>query len=164
MFLLVLTSSTVYNRNDSKSLLKTFNFLTNKIQKFNKQFTNVKTINVSVNEAGVKYINNFKSLTNNDLQNSLGTYFINNSNNSLNMEKLLNIKLLNYKPKTLLPTLCLEQNTGKFNNKNNLLKKALNISNYINLPNNSFYEKPCIDIMYLEITANKQYICFPYKM
>lgn len=137
---LVLTSSTVYNRNDSKSLLKTFNFLTNKIKKFNKQFTNVKTINVSVNEAGVKYINNFKSLTNDDLQNSLGTYFINNSDNSLNMEKLLNIKLLNYKPKTLLPTLCLEQNTGKFNNKNNLLKKALIISDYINLPNNSFYE------------------------
>ena len=137
---LILTSSNIYSRKDSSGLYQYLNFITSKLKKYNHKFTNIKTINLSINETGIKYINNFKSFSENDLKNSLGIYFLNNNVNNLNIEKILNIKLLNYKFKDTLPSFCLEQNTGKFASTNKILRKSLKISEYINLPNNSFYE------------------------
>lgn len=137
---LILTSSHIYSRNDSTSLSESLNLITNILQKYDQQFTNVKTINLSINETGIKYLNNFKSFSIKDLKDSLGIYFLNNTNTNLNLEKILNIRLLNYKSKDALTLFCLEQNNGKFKANHKLLKTSLNISNYINLPNNSFYE------------------------
>lgn len=136
---LILTSSSIYNRKDSSSIFESLKFLTSKLQQYNHQFTNIKTINLSINETGIKYLNNFKSFSEHDLKNSSGIYFLNNDIANLNLDKIIHIKLLNYQNKNILPLFCLEQNNGKLQN-NNLLKKSLNISNYINLPNNSFYE------------------------
>lgn len=137
---LILTSSNIYNRKDSASVSETLNFITTKLKNYNNKFTNIKTINISVNETGIKYLNNYKSLTENDFKNSSGVYFLNNSSNNLNLEKILNLKLLNYKTKTALPKFCFEHSNGKFKKTNQLLKTSLGIYNYINLPNNSFYE------------------------
>jgi hypothetical protein len=69
---LILTSSSIYNRKDSSSIFESLKFLTSKIQQYNHQFTNIKTINLSINETGIKYLNNFKSFSEHDLKNSSG--------------------------------------------------------------------------------------------
>ena len=137
---LILTSSNIYTRQDSTGILKSFQLISKKIKQFNKKTTTLKTVNVSVNEAGVKYLNNFKPFSEHDLTNSYGVYFLNDRKNNLNIDKILNLKLLNYTTQSNTPTFCFEQNNGKLNMSNNLLLNSLNSYSYINLPNNSFFE------------------------
>ena len=130
-----LISSSILNRKDSNSLI---NVLT-KLKTKTKSFFNI--INSSLNEAGINYLNNYKPITENDIKSNSGLYFLHQSAKNLNIKKLIDLKLLNYLPTTnLLPNFCIEQNNSVLNSDKNFFEPAFNIYNYVNLPNNSFFE------------------------
>merc|ERR1712024_53489 len=87
---------------------------------------------------GVNYLNNFKSLKEQDLNNSYGIYFLNSTDNILNLKKLINLKQLNYLNNNNSPKLIIDQNNG-FNTNTEFLK-SYEPNNYINLPNSNFFE------------------------
>jgi hypothetical protein len=110
--------------------------LTNKLN-----CNNLSVINTSINEVGVNYLKNFKSIKDEDLSASSGLYFLNTQPNSNNLSKLIKLKLLNYLPKNNnWPNYCLDQNFGLKSTSTKLLQENNNVYNYINLPNNSFFE------------------------
>jgi len=138
---MVIIGSEIFKRNDSNELnevLKTFNFF---LKKTHNNKLNISILSTSLNETGVNYVRNFKSLTLTDVSNSLGMYFLNINKISSNFKKILELKLLKYsKIECSSPKILIEQNGG-FTNK--LLQKNLNTMNcstYLNLPNNVFFE------------------------
>ena len=135
-----LIGSHILQRKDAKGLINVLNKL--KLKAKNSSILNgFNIINSSVNEAGVNYLNTFKPVTENDIKSNAGLYFLNQSSKNSNIQKIINLKLLNYIPKNdFLPNFCLEQNNGISCLNQNVLESACNIYNYINLPNNSFFE------------------------
>jgi NADH-quinone oxidoreductase chain G len=137
----IIVSSSVFQRKDSKSIFEALNLIKKNIQQINPNWNNINIVNSSVNEAGVKYLNNFKPFSENDLNSSNGLYFLNTSTQTPNLKKIINIKLLKYlELSNLLPKFCIEQNNGLTMNNLSDLKSQYKIYNYINLPNNVFFE------------------------
>ena len=133
---IIAISSSVLYRQDSKGILQLLTGLTNKLN-----CNNLSVINTSINEVGVNYLKNFKSIKDEDLSASSGLYFLNTQPNSNNLSKLIKLKLLNYLPKNNnWPNYCLDQNFGLKSTGTKLLQENNNVYNYINLPNNSFFE------------------------
>lgn len=134
----VAISSSILQRKDSKGIL-------NLLKKI-KDYSNIISLNVlstSMNEAGTKFLNKYKSFSENDLALSNGLYFLNSSSNRNNVKKIINIKLLQYgnnNNNDLLPKFCIEQNNGITTKFPVSLKNSYLIYNYINLPNNVFFE------------------------
>ena len=139
--LLFVSSSSIFNRNDSQGILKLLKLLACRTKKSGDK-NNLNILNSSLNEAGVKYLNNFKTFNIKDLDTSSGLYFLNLSNPTLNLKKIVNLKLLNYFElnDALLPKFCLEQSHGIVNGVSRISNSKYKIYNYINLPNNVFFE------------------------
>ena len=137
----IIVSSSVFQRKDSASLFEVLNLIKKNIKRNNPNWDNLNIVNSSVNEAGVNYLGGFKSFSENDLNSSSGLYFLNASTQIANLKKIVNIKLLKYERFTdSLPKFCLEQNNGLITNSFNNLKSQYKICNYLNLPNNVFFE------------------------
>lgn len=131
---LVGVSSSIFNRNDSNSILAILNDLKKTLKKYHFNWDNLNVVNSSLNETGVNYLNNFKPISETDLKYSGGLYFLNASTNNANLKKILNIKLLNYNKSTIVwPTYSINQTSN--NDKPNI-----STFNSINLPSNSFFE------------------------
>lgn len=134
---IIITSSEIYKRKDSKEISNLLYLLKKKIRNFHNNWNNFHTLNSSLNEVGLQYLNNFKPITENDLINNFGVYFINIPNNKPNIKKIINIKLLNYfSMQSNVPRVIIEQNNGIIDNNKNFYKSF----NYINLPNCAFFE------------------------
>jgi NADH-quinone oxidoreductase chain G len=129
-------SSSLLQRKDSSGIFKVLEKI--------KDYSNINSLNVlnsSVNEAGTKLLGNYKSFSENDFLSSNGLYFLNSSSKTNNVKKITNIKLMQYfNNNDLLPKFCIEQNNSIINNFPNRLKNSYQIYNYINLPNNVFFE------------------------
>ena len=84
----------------------------------------------------------FKCFSVNDLNNSSGLYFLNLSNSVNKLKKIVNLKLLNYSEtfNDTLPKFCIEQNGGLISNLSQISNQKYKLYNYINLPNNVFFE------------------------
>ena len=138
----ILVSSNIFQRKDSKSIFEVLKLLKKNIQKTYPQWDSLHIVNSSINEAGVKYLNNFKSLSENDLNSSNGLYFLNTSSQTINLKKIINIKLLKYvESNDSLPKFCFEQNNGIITTAiSKYYKSQYKIYNYLNLPNNVFFE------------------------
>ena len=136
----IFVSSSIFQRTDSKGILKLLEVLKSNTK--NPTGFNLNILNLSVNETGVKYLNNFDSLSVNDLNSSNGLYFLNSSSRTLNLKKIINLKLLKYEPSNndFLPKFCLEQNNGILNSLVSNFNSSYKTCNYINLPNNTFFE------------------------
>lgn len=138
---IVAISSSNFNRNDSDTILILLNELKTKLQKYHKNWSNINILNTSINEVGINYLNNFKSITENDLKDTAGLYFINMQPDSHKLKKLTKIKLLNYLNNKLnWPTYSLEQNCGIKNNELTFLNKTLSNFNTYFLPSSNFFE------------------------
>ena len=140
---LLLFSSEVFNRKDNLQLYNLTNYLNKILKKYYPKWESINYINTSLNEAGVKYLDFIKSISCKDLNNSFGIFFINLKQESKNLKKILNLKLLNYTDKNSpLPHFCLEFNNGLQNNifKNFENTNKYKIYNYLNLPNSNFFE------------------------
>ena len=133
-------SSELYKRKDFLGLTKIFEFLTSNFR--NDLFNNFNVLNTSLNETGINYLQKFKSLTNKDLNESSGMYLINAKINLSNtIKKLINLKILNYFNTTnKIPFFCFDQNNSILSNVPNNLLINQSCYNYINLPNNVFFE------------------------
>lgn len=131
---LVISSSNVLKRSDSKGFLMLLSEIEKHLKKYHKNWNGINLLSGSLNEVGVKYLNAFKTLTVKDTEQSCGTYFINTQGNNLNLKKILNIKLLNYNTNSLnYPTYSINQTFLDS-------PKVLDAYNTVNLPNTSFYE------------------------
>lgn len=133
---LIGVSSSVFNRTDSEGISQLLLKLKTVLRKYHANWDNLNILNLSINEAGVNYLNNFKSISENDLKKNAGLYFLNSLPNKSNLKKLLNIKLLNFNnSKINWPNYIINQNSTS-----NTLKPNTFFFNCINLPNNSFFE------------------------
>jgi len=136
----IIVSSSVFQRADSKGILKLLKMLKSNTK--NPGGFHLNILNLSVNETGLKYLNNFDSLSVNDLNSSNGLYFLNSSSKALNLKKIINLKLLKYKQSSndFLPKFCLEQNNGILDSLAGKFNSPYKTCNYINLPNSTFFE------------------------
>ena len=134
-------SSSVLYRKDYKSVSSLLSFLKKKLSEKNFTTTNLEILNTSINESGVNYLNNFKSMDEKDYSSSCGIYFLNNHPSSNNFKRLIKLSLLNYVNKNKnWPNYCFNQSFGLEYNSSKYLQTTNNLYNYINLPNNTFFE------------------------
>ena len=135
-----LTSSELFNREDSKSLYSLFEILCEITNLQSKNWNGFNLCTTSMNEVGLNSLNSFKSLKFSDISDSSSIIFINNDFSELNIKKIIELKLLNYfnieiKNKSII----------EIHNifKDNFLvktKKNYNSSIYVSLPNKVFFE------------------------
>ena len=110
--------------------------------KNNYHYKKFNVLSTSLNEAGVNYLQGFKSISELDIFNSNGLYFLNSSiNSSAKLQKIINLKLLNYTDSSKVrPMYCLEHNHSMITEVSKSLLSNYSVYNYINLPNNTFFE------------------------
>jgi NADH-quinone oxidoreductase chain G len=138
---LIITSSSIFQRKDSQSILETLKLMNNNLQNYSLKNNFLNVVCSSVNETGVYYLNQFKSFCENDLVSSNGLYFLNTAAQGANLRKIINLKLLNHLNSfDSYPKYCFEQNNGFSSNFLTKSKSSFLIYNYINLPNNVFFE------------------------
>ena len=134
--LISILNTEILNRQDYNAITSLFNTL-NKV--YSKNTCNTfNLMNSSLNSTGINSLNYFKTISKNDLKKTSGLFFINSTlENSLIINKLIELQLLNYSSTNNSNKLLIEQN-----NKNSFLKikNQLNIENYIYLPTNVFFE------------------------
>ena len=153
---IVAISSSNFNRKDSKGLVNLLNELKNQLNKYHKNWNNINVLNTSINEAGVNYLNTFSSISEKDLKNSSGIYFVNAQPNLLKLQKLTRIKLLNYLNKTVKwPTYSLDQNFGVKNNDITVLTKTFSDFNSITIPNGSFLNQVVLFLIHKGTLKNQ---------
>jgi NADH-quinone oxidoreductase subunit G len=133
--LTVLNTEMLY-RQDSAVISNLFNILNNVYSKTNQIIFNL--LNTSLNSVGISYLNMFECLSNKDLNNTTGLFFINNNRKISSITtKFIESFMLNYLPLSNIDKIIIEQNsTNSFSDVNH----KLNILNYIYLPNNTFFE------------------------
>jgi NADH dehydrogenase/NADH:ubiquinone oxidoreductase subunit G len=111
------------------------------LKKYHNNWDNITVLNNSLNEVGLNYLNNFKPISEMDLKNNSGLYFINTDLSSVNFKKLIQIKLLNYLNKNLTwPYYSIVQNFNTNNENIDMINKSQKTFNNINLPAGSFFE------------------------
>jgi len=137
----IIFSSEIYNRKDTKTISTLLVFLKKYLNNYYNNWNNVNVLNSTINEVGVNYLQNIKTLSENDFINNNGFYCINTNINDLTLKKILNIKLLNYfKTNCNYPKFFINQNFNTANKNLTYFNKQFQIYNYINLPNSVFFE------------------------
>lgn len=141
--LILISNSEIFKRKDSFSLANSLKLLIRYINLYSHSKTSkqLNILNSTLNESGVNNFNILKTVQNLDFKNSQGIYFLNDSFNTYNIKKLLNLKLLNFfqnneNTKKLLIT----QNSTLETKKMTAFKKSFNLGNQVHLPNNVFFE------------------------
>jgi NADH-quinone oxidoreductase chain G len=136
---IVIVGSEIYNRKDASQIFKLFTLLRKNLNIFYKGWNNIYLLSTAINEVGVNYLKSILSLTEKDLLNNFGIYFINLAENNANFKKIINIKLLNYiKTDDQNSKVIIEHNNSKVSF--SLNKKIYNSYSYLNLPNSNFFE------------------------
>ena len=137
----IIASSELMKRKDSKELNHLLHLLNLKLQSFHEVDNTIYSINTYINESGVNYLNNFDIVSEKDYKKTFAFYCINTSFTNPSLKKLINFKLLNLiNENTKIPKYVLEQNGGFSSDLHNAGKRALNIYNFINIPNKVFFE------------------------
>lgn len=140
---ILISNSEIFKRKDSfclanmiKQLIAHVNFYSNSNIS---GYLNI--ISSALNESGFNNFNVLKGIQNSDLESSLGVYFLNSSFCNCNIEKLLNLKLLNFFQgyKTINKILVTQDNNLEIK-KVKILKKGFSLSNHIHLPTSVFFE------------------------
>lgn len=143
---LLIISSELFKRNDSKNIKIMLDFL----NILNKNKLKLNILNLSIFETGNFYFTKPKILTTKDLLTFSSLYFINlNSYSCYNFTKLINLNTFyKFKNKLLLKKVVFNQN---FSQNQEFLK---NINNYIYLPTKTFFETKNIFINTQGIVKN----------
>ena len=136
---ILIFGSEIYKRKDFLGISTILEFFKSKNNFID--YSNLNLLSSSINEVGINYIQGFKSVTSEDLGNSSGIYFINaNVNKSLNINKILNLKILNnYNLHEKNPFFCIDHNHSMVTEIPKKLLDNYSVCNYINLPNNIFF-------------------------
>jgi len=135
-------SSELYSRTNSLTITNLLNVLENKSASYFPTIS-INTLNLTVNESGVRYLKNFTFFKNDDFEKKSGIYFVNvNKTNSSNLRKAINLKLFSYATALpdKLPKYCFEHSHGNPENPLENMPKQYPVYNYINLPNANVFE------------------------
>jgi len=140
---LTICSSELYSRHDSKAVFELLSILkhqtTNYITKYWSSKINV--LNSTINNVGLNVLNKFDTFSIKDFKNSRGIYLINVPMPSISIQKILELKLLNYFYVADNSNLVLiEQNSIPSGLTNLKTNNYYNIYSYLFLPTNVFYE------------------------
>lgn len=137
----IICGSELFKRKDALTTSKLLNLLKKYLQSIDQEWSNINILNTSLNESGVHYVNTFKYFNEQDLQKSVGLYFIDTCRNIPNLRKTIQYHLLNrFQKEKSEVSFYLDQNGGLVNQLFNDIKKISGIYSYINLPNNVFFE------------------------
>lgn len=137
----LLYSSELLKRKDSTKFEKLLNMLNRNLNNVHPNWSNLHVLNTSLNSAGTSYLNNFDSVSEVDLKDVAGVYCINTNLSNTNIKKLIDYKLLfHIRDKKKTWPFFIEQNNRIPESTALKLKTFFNVSNYINIPNNVFFE------------------------
>ena len=137
----IVCGSEIFKRKDALTTFKLLNLLKTSLQSIDKKWSNINILNTSLNESGVHYVNTFKCLSEQDLQKSVGIYFMDTCRDIPNLRKIVQFHLLNrFKNEKSNVCFYLDQNSGLVDQSFGDIKKMSGTSSYINLPNNVFFE------------------------
>ena len=137
----IICGSEIFKRKDALTTSKLLNLLRKYLQSIDKKWSNINILNTSLNESGVHYVNTFKCFNEQDLQKSVGLYFIDTCRDIPNLRKTIQYHLLNrFRQEKNEVSFYLDQNGGLVNQLFNDIEKISGIYSYINLPNNVFFE------------------------
>ena len=139
---ILIFNNELLKRNDGKNIVEMLKIL-NHSRIFNKSWNGLNNLAPSLSEVGTLNVNQFLPLSVKDLTNFSSLYFLNISiNNTINLKKITEFKLLNYTPsinkKININKLFLDQNSN-YNNNLTLYNK-IKLNNYYYLPNSVFFE------------------------
>jgi hypothetical protein len=135
-------NSSLFKRTDGKDIFRTFKILKYS-NLFNRAFVGFHVLNSSIHETGVYSITHFESLELKDLNRINSLYLINTTlENSGNVKKLTESKLLNLTASTNAPlnSLVIDQNYYQNNNLAFIKTNLLDFSTYFHIPAKMFYE------------------------
>ena len=131
-----ITSTEILKRNDSFGLTTMLTTLTEYVKivsQSNQSYLNF--LNPTLNDSGFLNFKNIKPIQNNDLKTSSGVFFINNSFETSNIKKLLNLKLLNFfKNNNSNGKILLTQNNNINVNLITQFKQSFNLKTHLHLP------------------------------
>jgi NADH dehydrogenase/NADH:ubiquinone oxidoreductase subunit G len=144
---LLIFNNELLKRNDGKNITEMLKIL-NHSSIFNKSWNGLNNLVPSLTEVGTLSADRFLPLNAQDLTNFSSLYFLNiGINNKINLNKLTELKLLNYfnsfNKNTNINKLFLDQNSNYNKNLTLYNKISFNnekINNYYYLPNSMFYE------------------------
>ena len=140
----ILTNTKFYKNSNSAELSSLVNSLQIRLKKHHLKWNNFNVVGSTMNESGINFLGNFPTLSESDLRDSIGLYFINNRRSSnFHIKKLFNMKQFSYFNKFFINSLgksikekymLIDQNGG-------LLEDNSNLNTiYYNIPNTVFYE------------------------
>ena len=133
--LLTITNTELFRRKDAYGISQLFNTIIESSARTKKSFN---LLNTSINENGVNILNSFKNIKKNELNKIAGLFFINNNSKTISMfNKMIELQLLNYFNVIKTNTFIIEQNNKCITSQE---IEKIKISNYLYLPNNTFFE------------------------
>jgi NADH-quinone oxidoreductase chain G len=137
----IIISSNIFSRNDASTILQCIKVLEQYSNIQTKSWNGLNILSQTLNDTGINFLNRFSVITFNDLQNFSCLFFLNSSLFERNLNKLIELKLLDYLNygNNLIKTI-IEQNNKIESKPLNKLKGKCNLYNYIYLPNNVFFE------------------------
>lgn len=142
--LITIINDKIFNRPDSKTIFNLISVIDKFCSKkrrslINNTWNSFNLLNNSLNSTGINSLINFGKITNKDLKNCCGMFFINSGSKiEYSINKIIELTLLNVvKINDTKKLLLIDQN-----NKNSLwyAKEGLSSSNYMYMPNNNFFE------------------------
>jgi NADH-quinone oxidoreductase subunit G len=142
--LITVINDKTFNRPDSKSIFNLISIIDKFCSKkrrdvINNVWNSFNLLNNSLNATGITNLINFGKITNKDLKDCCGMFFVNSGSKiEYAVSKMVELKLLNtIRLDEVKKLLLIDQN-----NKNSLwpTKNFFNIPNYMYIPNNTFFE------------------------
>ena len=141
----IVISSEVFNRNDSNFLLDMLFHLKSYSNTVNNKWFGYNVLSTSSNESGVNSLTSFKKLSSSDISNGSTILFIDNDFTTPNINKIIELKLLNYFNFSASGNrLFIELHNIFKGGFLSSLKNNFDSYGYINLPNKIFFEKSVI--------------------
>jgi NADH dehydrogenase/NADH:ubiquinone oxidoreductase subunit G len=140
---ILISNSEIFKRKDSFNFINLLKELIRYINKYSdsKADNRLNILSSTLNENGLNNLNIFKTIQSLDFRDSQGIYFLNNSYNSHNIKRLLNLKLLNFFQNfEHTNKLLITQSNTLETKKLVVLKNNYQLNTQIHLPNNVFFE------------------------
>lgn len=138
---ILIYNSTLLSRNDSSTIDYFISSLSNKIKIKSNKWLGINCVNSALNEIWINLIALVKNFKQDDFMHSSGLYFINSNIYSINILKIIELKVLNYflKEKYSLKYI-IEQNNILYKNYNKIFSNKINSCVHIGLPNFTLFE------------------------
>lgn len=136
--LMTVVNSNTFSRKDSINIFNLLIYLNKIYTKNNWNILNL--LNTAVNSVGISYLNNFKTLSKNDLKNNCGMFFINCNIKTNKFYKNLVKQSIDYYLFNSLRSnmsIIIEQNLNNYQHSSAV---KLGVPNYFYLPTNNFFQ------------------------